>query len=53
MKNIIDDFNKGIDLDRNDIAAYRSSQRVVFSKEAGTGRNLTQERNCAKWNNKL
>jgi len=48
MKNIIDDFDKGIGLDRNEIVAYRSSQRVVFSKEAGIGRNLAQARNCAK-----
>jgi len=53
MKDIIDDFDKGIDLDRSEIVAYRSSQRVVFSKEAGIGRNLAQARNCAKWNNKL
>ena len=44
MKAIIDDFGKGIDLDRNEIVAYRSSQRVVFSKEAGIGRNLVQAR---------
>ncbi len=45
MKDIIDDFGKGIGLDRSEIVAYRSSQRVVFSKEAGTGRNLVQARN--------
>jgi len=45
MKDIIDDFGKGIGLDRNEIVAYRSSQRVVFSKEAGIGRNLAQARN--------
>ncbi len=38
MKDIIDDFGKGIDLDRSEIVAYRSSQSVIFSKEAGTGR---------------
>ena len=38
MKAIIDDSGKGIDLDRSEIVAYRSSQRVVFSKEAGIGR---------------
>ena len=42
MKDIIDDFDKGIGLDRNEIVAYRSSQSVIFSKEAGTGRNLVQ-----------
>ena len=44
MKDIIDDFGKGIDLDRSEIVAYRSSQRVVFLKEAGTGRYLVQIR---------
>jgi hypothetical protein len=44
MKDIIDDFGKGIDLDRSEIVAYRSSQSVIFSKEAGTGRNLVQIR---------
>jgi len=44
MKNIIDDFDRGIGLDRNEIVAYRSSPRVVFSKEAGIGRNLSQAR---------
>ena len=42
MKDIIDDFGKGIDLDRSEIVAYRSSQRIVFSKEAETGRYLAQ-----------
>lgn len=44
MKDIIDDFDKGIGLDRNKIVAYRSSQSVIFSKEAGAGRNLAQIR---------
>ena len=44
MKDIVDDFDKGIGLDRNEIVAYRSSQRVVFSKKAGTGRYLAQTR---------
>jgi len=35
MKDIIDGFDKGIGLDRNEIVAYRSSQSVIFSKEAG------------------
>jgi len=48
MKNIIDDFGKEINLDRNEIVAYSSSQRVVFSKEAGIGRNLAQARDYAK-----
>ena len=44
MKDIMGDFGKGIDLDRNKIVAYRSSQRVVFSMESGIGRNLAQAR---------
>ena len=44
MKDIIDDFGKGIDLDRSEIVAYRSSQRVVFSKETETRRNMAQAR---------
>ena len=44
MKGIIDDFGKGIDLDANEIVAYRSSQHGVFSKEAGIGRYLAQTR---------
>jgi len=32
MKNIIDDFGKGIDLDQSEIVVYRSSQRVVSLK---------------------
>jgi hypothetical protein len=32
MKDIIDDFGKGISLDRSEIVAYRSSQSVIFSK---------------------
>ncbi len=35
MKDIMGDFDKGIGLDRNEIVAYRSSQSVIFSKEAG------------------
>ena len=42
MKDIMDDFDKGIVLDRNEIVAYKSSQSVIFSKEAATGRNLVQ-----------
>ena len=34
MKNMIDALGKRIDLDQTKIVAYRSSQRVVFSKEA-------------------
>ncbi len=45
MKDIMDDFDKGIGLDRNEIVAYRSSQSVIFSKEAGTRRNLAQIKN--------
>lgn len=37
MNNIIDDFDKGIGLDRNKIVDYRSSQNVIFSKQAATG----------------
>ena len=44
MKDIIDNFSKGIDLDRSEVVAYRSSQRAVFSKEDGTGRYLAQAR---------
>jgi len=32
MKNIIDDFGKGFDLDQTKIVAYRSSQHVVSFK---------------------
>ena len=46
MKGIIDDFGKGIDLDRNEIMAYRSSQHGVFSKEAGIGRYWNQKKHC-------
>ena len=42
MKDIMDDFGKGFDLGRSEIMAYRSSQRVVFSKEAGIGRQWDQ-----------
>ncbi len=31
MKDIMDDFGKGFDLDRNEIVAYIGSQHVVFS----------------------
>jgi len=44
MKDIMGDFGKGDDLEQNEIVAYRSSQRVVFSMEAGIGRNLAQAR---------
>ena len=44
MKSIIDDFGKGIDLDQTNIVAYRSSWRVVFSKEAEIGRNLGKKK---------
>jgi len=44
MKNMIDALGKRIDLDQSEIVAYRSSWRVVLSKEAGTGRNLAKSK---------
>jgi len=44
MKNMIDALGKRIDLDQTKTVAYRSSQRVVFSKEAEIGRNLAKSK---------